>query len=128
MHSPTYAEVQDQVKDYRAKLKARADKAGYTVSEANLDRLDALNEEMVDIRKKVYDTEVDGTAMVTQGYGKSPSFALTSDMYKVRLIETKRREILADLSKAEGSQFSSCLLYTSPSPRDRTRSRMPSSA
>ena len=24
--------------------------------------------------------------------------------------------------------FSSCLLYTSPSPRDRTRSRMPSSA
>ena len=26
------------------------------------------------------------------------------------------------------SQDSSCLLYTSPSPRDRTRSRMPSSA
>ena len=25
-------------------------------------------------------------------------------------------------------QFSACLLYTSPSPRDRTRSRMPSSA
>ena len=25
-------------------------------------------------------------------------------------------------------QISSCLLYTSPSPRDRTRSRMPSSA
>ena len=25
-------------------------------------------------------------------------------------------------------QFSNCLLYTSPSPRDRTRSRMPSSA
>jgi len=24
--------------------------------------------------------------------------------------------------------FSACLLYTSPSPRDRTRSRMPSSA
>ena len=26
------------------------------------------------------------------------------------------------------SRLSSCLLYTSPSPRDRTRSRMPSSA
>ena len=25
-------------------------------------------------------------------------------------------------------QFETCLLYTSPSPRDRTRSRMPSSA
>ena len=27
-----------------------------------------------------------------------------------------------------GTQTSDCLLYTSPSPRDRTRSRMPSSA
>jgi len=27
-----------------------------------------------------------------------------------------------------GSEFIACLLYTSPSPRDRTRSRMPSSA
>ena len=27
-----------------------------------------------------------------------------------------------------GGEFSVCLLYTSPSPRDRTRSRMPSSA
>ena len=26
------------------------------------------------------------------------------------------------------SEFNGCLLYTSPSPRDRTRSRMPSSA
>ena len=29
---------------------------------------------------------------------------------------------------AYGSYAKSCLLYTSPSPRDRTRSRMPSSA
>ena len=28
----------------------------------------------------------------------------------------------------DSDQFDSCLLYTSPSPRDRTRSRMPSSA
>ena len=27
-----------------------------------------------------------------------------------------------------GAEASDCLLYTSPSPRDRTRSRMPSSA
>ena len=27
-----------------------------------------------------------------------------------------------------GAYYSTCLLYTSPSPRDRTRSRMPSSA
>ena len=30
--------------------------------------------------------------------------------------------------RAIAAQFSDCLLYTSPSPRDRTRSRMPSSA
>ena len=29
---------------------------------------------------------------------------------------------------AEGTYYLTCLLYTSPSPRDRTRSRMPSSA
>ena len=29
---------------------------------------------------------------------------------------------------AYAQSFNSCLLYTSPSPRDRTRSRMPSSA
>ena len=41
----------------------------------------------------------------------------------------------ADLTKVFGPQFvaaqdphQTCLLYTSPSPRDRTRSRMPSSA
>ena len=31
-------------------------------------------------------------------------------------------------SKGERGKRYSCLLYTSPSPRDRTRSRMPSSA
>ena len=32
------------------------------------------------------------------------------------------------LNHTKRSQYSVCLLYTSPSPRDRTRSRMPSSA
>ena len=41
---------------------------------------------------------------------------------------------MKDAAKAEGYECDisahsvSCLLYTSPSPRDRTRSRMPSSA
>ena len=34
----------------------------------------------------------------------------------------------ADNYCERGKYFCSCLLYTSPSPRDRTRSRMPSSA
>ena len=32
------------------------------------------------------------------------------------------------IERSEGEWITSCLLYTSPSPRDRTRSRMPSSA
>ena len=35
---------------------------------------------------------------------------------------------IAELARAEGILVNACLLYTSPSPRDRTRSRMPSSA
>ena len=39
------------------------------------------------------------------------------------------RGMLADLKKEREQLFrDTCLLYTSPSPRDRTRSRMPSSA
>ena len=37
------------------------------------------------------------------------------------------RRLLAELSPEE-RRVTACLLYTSPSPRDRTRSRMPSSA
>ena len=38
-------------------------------------------------------------------------------------------EILADsFVVSEGPLWDSCLLYTSPSPRDRQKSRMPSSA
>ena len=32
------------------------------------------------------------------------------------------------IDESNVAQFKDCLLYTSPSPRDRTRSRMPSSA
>ena len=41
--------------------------------------------------------------------------------------EKYTRDELARLCRSEGLPFV-CLLYTSPSPRDRTRSRMPSSA
>ena len=37
-------------------------------------------------------------------------------------------DMTAQLTSIKGSDAQACLLYTSPSPRDRTRSRMPSSA
>ena len=40
----------------------------------------------------------------------------------------KRNRLMAYLKKKNVGKYTDCLLYTSPSPRDRTRSRMPSSA
>ena len=37
-------------------------------------------------------------------------------------------ELSTQIKQKSGESYSTCLLYTSPSPRDRTRSRMPSSA
>ena len=45
--------------------------------------------------------------------------------YITRSIPVGARIVCADNS---GAKIIDCLLYTSPSPRDRTRSRMPSSA
>ena len=44
------------------------------------------------------------------------------------LAKRKADGLLRDLGAAYYAQERRCLLYTSPSPRDRTRSRMPSSA
>ena len=44
---------------------------------------------------------------------------------KIKEAMAKQQEALAKKMEAEAE---ACLLYTSPSPRDRTRSRMPSSA
>ena len=49
---------------------------------------------------------------------------------RIRLIQDSGSVVLEDTQgrKITGSSMQACLLYTSPSPRDRTRSRMPSSA
>ena len=48
-----------------------------------------------------------------------------SQEYTVTLFQTAARAALEGIAGRDGK---ACLLYTSPSPRDRTRSRMPSSA
>jgi adenosylhomocysteinase len=40
----------------------------------------------------------------------------------------KLRELYGKEKPLKGARISGCLLYTSPSPRDRQKSRMPSSA
>ena len=44
----------------------------------------------------------------------------------MKIVKNTDNAVLKD--KSEVSDKEACLLYTSPSPRDRTRSRMPSSA
>ena len=54
-----------------------------------------------------------------------------SDEQIASLDEAEERMEVLDISGAEEillRMLKDCLLYTSPSPRDRTRSRMPSSA
>ena len=56
---------------------------------------------------------------------KKIRFALTTIAVVVSVAMVVGVFVLTDSLR---SSFNGCLLYTSPSPRDRTRSRMPSSA
>ena len=84
----------------------------------------------------VFDRDLD--AACTERYLQSPRLAV--DTEAMGLIHGRDRLCLVQIADAEdrvacvriglGQTEASnlCLLYTSPSPRDRTRSRMPSSA
>ena len=58
------------------------------------------------------------------GYQDGDGFKFGVNKKEAEIKREKLFEIIRDLVKWENT----CLLYTSPSPRDRTRSRMPSSA
>ena len=68
------------------------------------------------------------------GLGASIAKRLASEGYAVALLDQDGdaasgcAEKLIGASAFQVDVSSPCLLYTSPSPRDRTRSRMPSSA
>ena len=66
------------------------------------------------------------------GYGTTPSNTaptIDNSTNDYSTIEGTTNGFMVNASDADGNSLTySCLLYTSPSPRDRTRSRMPSSA
>ena len=66
-----------------------------------------------------------GNYELTFGYYGLKS--LNAERVTARQIEASRRAITRFLKRA-GRLWISCLLYTSPSPRDKRQSRMPSSA
>jgi len=51
-----------------------------------------------------------------------------ADVIEASCLIEQYRNLTSQFSGQDEAWFCSCLLYTSPSPRDRTRSRMPSSA
>ena len=64
---------------------------------------------------------------IMRGLDAGETFTVTRNGTPVgELTPLRRHRYVA--AEAAVELFASCLLYTSPSPRDRTRSRMPSSA
>ena len=55
------------------------------------------------------------------GLSYYPNFSPDTDL-------TELGQVITELKTTHSKEVMICLLYTSPSPRDRTRSRMPSSA
>ena len=69
------------------------------------------------------------TWQFTRSGGPGGQHANTSDTRVDVRYDVTTSAVLSDRQRARLiEQFGDCLLYTSPSPRDRTRSRMPSSA
>ena len=64
------------------------------------------------------------------GIGRSAAILFSQAGAKISVadINAKRGTETVNLIEANGGQALFCLLYTSPSPRDRSVSRMPSSA
>ena len=74
--------------------------------------------------------KLDETNSVWNYFGVLADVSETSTMLIIRSDDGQERKMSKRKYKlaAENVKQKACLLYTSPSPRDRTRSRMPSSA
>ena len=74
-------------------------------------------------------TETNVSRQIVEGmkFAKLLKRAASSLSENENVIEDQFVSVCGDLANAMGN-LRNCLLYTSPSPRDRTRSRMPSSA
>ena len=78
-----------------------------------------------------FDTLIPKTNAIAEGFvapGDEPTADLLTGSLSPRKSSGNREWRRRSSASSEESNARTCLLYTSPSPRDRTRSRMPSSA
>ena len=115
--------------------------SGDTLSEEVTETVEAVRLPSMDVRKTVsepeqvfgpifdvtYQLEVENTGNLTLT-DLSLADNLTEALAPSLLVGTPQISAVDFTSGAANDNYNGCLLYTSPSPRDRTRSRMPSSA
>ena len=74
---------------------------------------------------------LDRSSAASDVYKRQQIWRISSAQYQIRVdgvFYSYKEAIMAARANPNGAVMKACLLYTSPSPRDRTRSRMPSSA
>ena len=76
--------------------------------------------------KKTVKTFLKSTAKDYVARSVNPPVVRASTILFKTMQELRKHQ--KDIAKGKDVAYWDCLLYTSPSPRDRTRSRMPSSA
>ena len=133
---------------------ARLNELGYDLPKQDVEKAFVRFKSLADRKKEIFDEDLDAivadeiirvpeTVKLKQMNVSSGSFVAPTATVELEIKgKLKRTAIIGDgpvdatfkaIKKLTGLQprlvnFSICLLYTSPSPRDRTRSRMPSSA
>ena len=100
-----------------------------SISQDRFKELVEIPEDFIENEYKDYIERINALAerRISHIMVEASNYASKEDAYNALL--SIQNKIGNDLTFEEAAeQFSDCLLYTSPSPRDRTRSRMPSSA
>ena len=119
------------------------------IGDENVHRVRAVMDEVFGAHNHICTIDIQKTGSVTGEFiqsnvdyvvwfGKSKEAAKFRPIFRERgkkptndaldLSTVDRADYSAHPMTSDGARDTTCLLYTSPSPRDRTRSRMPSSA
>ena len=88
--------------------------------------LDQIHSDIIQVIDNIPEEKLKGDAMIT-GLPFLLLIIRTADCLPVLIVDESQKVVAAVHCGWRGTS-KSCLLYTSPSPRDRQKSRMPSSA